>query len=160
MPVTISTIIVIMLIVCLLAMIMIACFGWISRRGGGEAIIDVTEELHDAAHAVAFQVVQSAQRTIHEIRGIIVDRRIIVRAALYIVCASLMALLWLLLGSRVALVFEPAAVAFIKHGGEIATFKLHLYWNIRMAFGIVGFLLGMVVGEGVYILLRPLIKPQ
>ena len=160
MPVMDASIFIIVLIVVAIGATMAWGFDWIARHGGVETLSEVAEELYNAAHAVEFRVSQSAQRTIHDISEINMDRRIIVRAALYIICGSLMALLWLLLGSQVAMICEPAAVAFIKHGGEIATYKLQLYWHIRMAFGIVGFLLGLVVGEGVYILLRPLIKPQ
>ena len=71
-----------------------------------------------------------------------------------------MTLLWLLLGTQIATLCEPAAVAFIKHGGEIATYKLHLYWNIRIAFGVMGFLVGLVIGEAAYILLSPLIPAE
>ena len=71
-----------------------------------------------------------------------------------------MTLLWLLLGSQVATLCEPAAVAFIKHGGEIATSKLQLYWNIRIVFGVMGFLVGLVIGEAAYILISSLIPAE
>ena len=160
MPILDSAVIIAVLIVLAVGATVAWGFGWIARRGGADALSDVAEEVFDSVHAVEFRTAKTAERTINGIRDMALDRRAIVRVAAYLVLASLMALLWLLIGAQVAKLCEPSAVAFIKHGGEIATYKLHLYWHIRMAFGIVGFLLGLVVGEGVYILLRPVIKPE
>jgi hypothetical protein len=160
MPYLDSTVVLLVLFLWAAASTLVLALGWIVRRGGVETISGVAEELHDTVHAVEFRAAKYAQGTINGIREINLDCRVVVRAGMYIFFASLMALLWLPLGSQVAMICEPAAVAFIKHGGEIATYKLHLYWNICMACDIVGFLLGLVVGEGVYILLRPLIKPE
>ena len=160
MPYMDSTVVLLVLFLWAAASTAVLGLGWIARRGGTEALSDVAEKVFDSVQAVEFRAAKSTERAINGIKEINLDRRVVVRAALYIAFASLMTLLSLLLGSQVATICEPAAVAFIKHGGEIATSRLQLYWHIRMAFGIVGFLLGLVVGEGAYILLHPLIKPQ
>ncbi len=135
-------------------------FGWVSRHGGASGTAEVVEDAVDAIHAVAFRAEEKCRQAVNTMPGLRIDRHFFFRAAAYLFCATLMTLLWLLLGSQVAKLCDPAVVAFIKHGGEIATYKLHLYWNIRIAFGVMGFLVGLVIGEAAYILLSPFIPAE
>ncbi len=130
---------------------------WLGRRGGASATDEVVEDAVDSVLAVAFRAKPGRKQAVSGMRELKISRRLVLRFAAYLFFATLMTLLWLLLGSQVAKLCEPAAVAFIKHGGEIATYKLHLYWNIRIAFGVMGFLVGLVIGEAAYILISPLI---
>ncbi len=135
-------------------------FGWLVRHGGAATTGEVVEDTIDFVHAVAFRAEQSLRQAVTGVNDPRIGRRLVLRVAAYFVFATLMTLLWLLLGSQVATLCEPAAVAFIKHGGEIATSKLQLYWNIRIVFGVMGFLVGLVIGEAAYILISPLIPAE
>ena len=135
-------------------------FGWVSRHGGASGTAEVVEDAIDAVHAVAFRAEGSCKQAINTMQKLRINRHLVLRVAAYLFFATFMTLLWLLLGTQVAKLCEPAAAAFIKHGGEIATYKLHLYWNIRIAFGVMGFLVGLVIGEAAYILLSPFIPAE
>ena len=135
-------------------------FGWLVRHGGASATIEVVEDTIDSVHAIAFRAEEGVRQAADGIRIPKISRRLVLRVAAYLFFATLITLLWLLLGTQVATLCEPAAAAFIKHGGEIATYKLHLYWNIRIAFGVMGFLVGLVIGEAGYVLISPFIPAE
>ncbi len=135
-------------------------FGWINRHGGASATAEVVDDAVDSIHAVAFRAEGSCRQAVNTLAAPRIRRHFIFRVAAYLFFATLMTLLWLPLGTQVATLCEPAAAAFVKHGTEVATYKLHLYWNVRIAFGVMGFLVGLVIGEAGYILLSPFIPAE
>lgn len=79
---------------------------------------------------------------------------LVLRLACYVLFATLMMSAWLYMGTQIATLVVPPAAAFLKHGGTIATYKLHDYWNIRRTCACGGLLLGLLVGEAAFMLLR------
>jgi hypothetical protein len=152
-----SAVLVIPLLLIAVGAMVVWGFGWLVRHGGASATDEVVQDAVDSVLAVAFRAKPGRKQAVNGMTELKISRRLVLRFAAYLFFATLMTLLWLFLGSQVATLCVPAAVAFIKHGGEIATYKLHLYWNIRMAFGVMGFLVGLVIGEAAYILISPLI---
>jgi|GEM_PF-7072658 len=152
-----SAVLVIPLLLIAVGAMVVWGFGWLVRHGGASATDEVVQDAVDSVLAVAFRAKPGRKRAVNGMTELKISRRRVLRFAAYLFFATLMTLLWLFLGSQVATLCVPAAVAFIKHGGEIATYKLHLYWNIRMAFGVMGFLVGLIIGEAAYILISPLI---
>jgi hypothetical protein len=72
---------------------------WLLRHGGAAVVLDTADEAADTLNTVEFRVARDLERCI---KGVNIDQRFIVRTGTYVASATIMALLWLYLGSQVA----------------------------------------------------------
>ena len=78
----------------------------------------------------------------------------IIRLACWLAMMTFFGFIWQFVGKEIANITYPDVQAFLKHGTEVLTWKLHAWWNLRRIIVAVGFVFGWVTGEGLFRLIN------